>query len=674
VVDLLLVEGDRADEAREAEAGAIAELVRETVAAGEFRHGEIAVLLRAFTNVKTYERAFEMAEVPYYVVKGRGFYEAREVVDLIRLLECVRNPRGDLALAAALRSPFGGLSEDGLLALAMRRDARGGDARLADLLEGAEGVKGLRAEDRERWLAFASLLHGLRRLAGRASLREVIESALSESGYGEAVWLLSGARRRSANFRKVLDLAESLEGVFDLSEFLARLREFRVREVQETEAPTGGEREDVVRLLTVHAAKGLEFPMVILPDLCRAPYRGGPGIRVGGGILASRVLPGPGEDSLATNRFEEQKGADRNREAEESVRLLYVAVTRAMRRLVLSARCGEGSAECWWSLLRSSLGEGYAYGPEGERAVRVREVGKESSARRRSRSLLSRRRKELSRARPLPGVSDENRARAEEIANTLRRTAPEPDGSSYQNTITELATYDDCPRCYVERYRLGIPAGEDRSLSPEEAPEVERPGFDELPPTERGSAVHAVLFGHDPHGTASFAETAPACRPAAAPGLLADVAAMAERFYESSIGEEVLRAPPESVRREVPFLVRWPPGEGGGLLLRGQIDLLYPRETGGLVIVDYKTGRTAPVRYETQLVAYAEALGVFLDDPVVAAYVVSLDPEAPARVHPVELGPDARKRVATAARAFAAFLAAGAPLPKRHAGGCPRAT
>src|SRR5207247_997724 len=129
-------------------------------------YGDIAVLLRAFTEVKTYENALRRRELPYYVVKGRGFFQCQEVSDVVSLLAAVLDPEDGVALAAALRSPLFALDDDTLWHLAwppgadrpsLPRRFRAAED-FADLPEQAAALGGVR-----------DLLLGLRALAGRAT-------------------------------------------------------------------------------------------------------------------------------------------------------------------------------------------------------------------------------------------------------------------------------------------------------------------------------------------------------------------------------------------------------------------------------------------------------------------------------------------------------------------------
>ncbi len=653
-VETIVSEGDDAAEYREREAAAVAARIRGLVDGGACRFRDVAVLFRSLGAVKVFERALEGRGVPYYVVKGHGFFSAREIVDLSRFLAVVVNPRDEIAFAAALRSPFGGLSDDGLLVLAEARPPAG---VLADLLDSPEGVRGLSADDRAAWCAFAERLRLLRRLAGAAPPAEVVEEALRLTGYGTAVYGFPGGRRRAANFRKAVALAESLGGAGGLPRFIEALAEFRVREAKETEAPTGGEEEDVVRLLTIHAAKGLEFPVVFLPDLSRRPPSPSPAVLLGPAGLGAKVRFAAGEKPRPTAAYEAAQAERERREEEEARRLLYVAVTRARDRLILAARAGDPEPRSFRALLGAHFEAVSATGPGGEVPAPPRA------------SLLSRHAAALDAGGPVPGAAAADRAFVDALCVRAATPPPEPDGTHYENTVSELLLYADCPVRHRYRFIYGVPeirAG-GAAEGDGETPSAEGGGHDELPPRETGIVLHEVLRDHDPDSGSAAAlarERARAVLRRDDGEVAAAAARMAEAFWGSAIGSEIRSAGPSRAWREVSFLARLRPDrEGPGLILRGKIDLLYARADGTLRIVDYKTGGAPASKYRLQVAAYARALREFRPEDLSAA-LVYLSDDGGVRECPVDVGPGAQAEVDEVISGFGRAMRTGAE-PRR---------
>ena len=330
---------------RAAEARLLADRVAALV--GEERAcapGEVAVLVRSTADLGIYERALAERGLPTYAAGGRGYWAQQQVADLRAYLAVLANPLDDLALHQALASPLGGASLDALVLLRLRAAGRpvweALEAAFGSDPEGAgQGLAGSLAPwDREALSAFATRVAGQRRAAARRSLEAVIEEAVTASGYDRAVLALPGGRRRLANVRKLMRLARAFEGEEgrDLRAFVDFLGEQERLEAREGEAALAVEEVDAVRLMTVHAAKGLEFPVVCLADLGRRGRADDSALRVAdGGRVGLRIasLAGGGRRALELEAME----ADQLVEAEEEERrVFYVGMTRAQRRLVLS--------------------------------------------------------------------------------------------------------------------------------------------------------------------------------------------------------------------------------------------------------------------------------------------------------------------------------------------------
>ncbi|TMB48170.1 MAG: hypothetical protein E6J60_15010, partial [Deltaproteobacteria bacterium] len=260
----------RAAEARELEARVLAGVVERLHAEDGIRYGDIAVLLRAFTEVKTYENALRRRELPYYVVKGRGFFQCQEVSDVVSLLAAVLDPEDGVALAAALRSPLFALDDDTLWRLAWPPGAD--RPSLPRRFRAAEDFADL-PEQAAALGAVGDLLRGLRALAGRATVAELIGEACVATDFEAVCFAQFQGTRKVANVRKLIELARDWERkrFFTLRDFVRTVRRMAETEPREPEAALVAEQDDVVRLMTIHQAKGLEFRAVVVPDLGRGP-------------------------------------------------------------------------------------------------------------------------------------------------------------------------------------------------------------------------------------------------------------------------------------------------------------------------------------------------------------------------------------------------------------------
>ena len=332
-----------------AEARFLAARLRELVDAGVPR-GEMVVLLRAFTHLDAYEDSLERAGLRPYVVGGRGYWSQQQVADVRALLAAIANPLDDQALFGALASPACGLAPDTLWLL---RAAAGQGRHVWPAVERATGkgegelIEPERlAQIPEAELAllrrFAKTLERLRERGTRLSLAGLIEAAVTETGYDLAVLMRPSGEARFANVRKLMRLAaefEAREGrdLRGLLDFLAS----RAETGAEAQAATAVEGHDGVRIMTVHNAKGLEFGVVAVPDLSRSLLAGTrpPMLAIGRDGEEPRVgmqLRRLGAASVNLYDYAELSEEERERDAEEGLRLFHVAATRARERLILS--------------------------------------------------------------------------------------------------------------------------------------------------------------------------------------------------------------------------------------------------------------------------------------------------------------------------------------------------
>jgi ATP-dependent exoDNAse (exonuclease V) beta subunit len=260
---------------RRAEARWVAHRLREEVRAGR-RPGDVVVLVRATASLRLFEQALEEQGLPTYVVGGRGYWSQEQVRDGLAYLAALANPRDETAFYGVLASPFCGAGSDALVLLAQagREGARGPWAALRDAAagDGAAGWLGaVPPADRDRLLAFAAFFAGERSRAERLPVEVLLERAIAATGYDLAVLARAGGERRLANLRKLMRLAREYERAEgrDLRGFLAYAVGQDLGPAREGEAPLESEGLDAMRLMTIHRAKGLEFPVVCVADLGR---------------------------------------------------------------------------------------------------------------------------------------------------------------------------------------------------------------------------------------------------------------------------------------------------------------------------------------------------------------------------------------------------------------------
>ena len=319
---------------RRAEAKNVARRVKELVDTGAATAGEIVLLFAAGTDAEWYEEELRSAGLATYRATGRGYFGQQQVVDLLSYLRLLQNRYDDEALVSVLASPFVGVSNDALMLI--RRNARG------PIFTGLERTlpPDLDPDDTRLLRAFRQRYDRLAEAAPRLSLERLCERIVADHDYDLAVLAQWDGRRRYANLRKLARLARSYEELRgpDVEGFVRFVEEQEAVGAAERDAVAEEEGADAVRLLTIHAAKGLEFKVVVVADagrdrnapsadeiLCLADGRFG--FRVADPATGRRhgVL---GYDSVKEARAAEDEA--------ERLRLYYVAMTRAIDRLIVS--------------------------------------------------------------------------------------------------------------------------------------------------------------------------------------------------------------------------------------------------------------------------------------------------------------------------------------------------
>ncbi|MEW5984020.1 MAG: UvrD-helicase domain-containing protein [Acidobacteriota bacterium] len=290
------------------------------------RPGDIAILFRTRESHREFEQALETRAVPTYVYKGLGFFDTDEILDIVSVVRFLADPASDLRAAALLRSRIARLSDRGLQRLAP------GLARALTAREPPASTVQLDDEDRRVLDQVRSGVAAWLALADRVPPAELIDRVLGDTGYSAE---LRGPRlpQSRENVKKLRALVRRLQNRGYLT--LARLAAHLERMSAGDESNAVVDALDAVNLMTVHAAKGLEFPIVFAVNLARG---------TGGHTDPIRVAPGaPPAEAVAVGDFHTAFDEDAlARDREETKRLLYVAVTRARDRLYLSSSLEDG--------------------------------------------------------------------------------------------------------------------------------------------------------------------------------------------------------------------------------------------------------------------------------------------------------------------------------------------
>ena len=264
------------------------------------------MLLRAATDLPVYERALEERGLRTLAAVG-SFWGHQQVGDLLAWLRALANPLDELALYSVLASPLVGISSDGLALVALQARAKAPARGRRSRAPRASSTPPLRHRPRAPGALRRALRRRARARRRRAASAELLLRAIAHSGYERHVLSLPWGERRLANIHKLLRLARRFEAAEgrDLRGFLDHVAQRRAHaESSEPHAPTGSE-PDAVRLMTIHAAKGLEFPVVCLADLGRIGNGTPPDLLVDGERVGLRLARLDGSASVACLRYEE---------------------------------------------------------------------------------------------------------------------------------------------------------------------------------------------------------------------------------------------------------------------------------------------------------------------------------------------------------------------------------
>ena len=530
---------------------------------------DICILIRSRTSLPDLERAMEEANVPYRLESASLVFESQEVRDLINCLRAIDDPADRVATVAALRSPAFGCSDVDLL---YHHESGGSFDYLSEnpgrgepvVSEGLEALK--RFHLRRMWESPATLIERFVRD------RMLMEGATSHPRMREQ-W-----RRYRFMVERAAQYADA--GGKSLRSFLGWIEEQASNRVRVTETPVPESDEQTVRVMTMHSAKGLEFPVVILTSLNSSDSFRPPASLYNRQLGSVEVGFGSRENRIATSGFDELVARERRMFEAENVRLAYVAATRARDHLVLSlrrperggntaahviSRCMADRPELWeTAVLKGKSPPIAADSSDGGNGASPLSAGPDHS---------------------LEARDDWLARRQELIANRGR------------SLFTSATALGQSVRQEQER------KGEQEWGQEDEPWRRGRAG------TQVGRAVHAVLQSIDLATGEGLEERARA--QATAEGI-PDREGDVIRLSRIAVNHELVRRAVGSKRlwREVPVAA---PVEGG--FLHGFIDLLF-EEPDGLVVVDYKTDSVNEDRVEDAVKKYRLQGGAY-------AYAVS---------------------------------------------------
>lgn len=355
--DELLEDTDFSDK-KTLEAKIVAEEIRHLMktqpvtdkATGELRaarYSDIVILLRSLSGwADSLVEVLNGNGIPAHTVSSTGYFSTVEVQTVLSMLRLLDNPRQDIPMAAVLRSPMAGLTDEELAVLRLEDGSVPFHEAVLELAEGLYEEDGKTEDDIEstahrKLLKFYKKYTQLRQLVPDTPIHELIEIILRETGYGHYVAAMPAGNRRTANLNMLLEKAAAYEktsykGLFHFVRYIDELQKY---DVDFGEADMVGENEDVVRIMSIHKSKGLEFPIVIVSGMgknfnkqdTRSKMVLHPELGIGLDYMDGKKRiksPTIAKKAIAKQIDLENLG--------EELRVLYVALTRAKEKLILT--------------------------------------------------------------------------------------------------------------------------------------------------------------------------------------------------------------------------------------------------------------------------------------------------------------------------------------------------
>jgi ATP-dependent helicase/nuclease subunit A len=430
------------------------------------RYSDIAILIRSRTRLPEIESALLEAEIPYKITGGIGFYQRQEIYDIGNYLQFLIDSENDVALAGILRAPFFGVSDVELYEIAQRSPKK-------LFWEKVQHYAVQTDQSPTSPIGYAvQILHNHLEIYHRIPPSELIRKIVNDTGMVGVFPVGQSGEQRWANYEKLLGIARDYErlGSTDLHDFLERLNLLIEEEEREGQATTQL-TTDAVEIMTIHAAKGLEFPVVILPNLDRRAtrYDQEPLVDDQLGIGFSPADPEKNYQQSKPGATQLMREHTSNKRVAEEQRLFYVGTTRARDRLILSGTLNErGEARSWFEWLFNTLE--ISEMPLEEVAL-VRKTTIQALSGEKTRQITF----DLP-IRIIKSPDELDFAEEEKLTPSPSAEFPLyhidpliPSSTSKIFSVTELTTYTHCPTRFYLQHQIQIPIPERHLEEPTEA-------------------------------------------------------------------------------------------------------------------------------------------------------------------------------------------------------------
>ncbi|WP_313892689.1 helicase-exonuclease AddAB subunit AddA [Psychrobacillus sp.] len=620
------------------------------------QYSDMVILMRSMTWSGEVTDQFKEAGIPLYAELSKGYFDAIEVLIMLHTLRTIDNPYQDISLASVLRAPFVGLTESELALIRLSAPKEPFYEALKMFV--SSGGAGISSETAEKLQRFLLHFENWRNLSRRGSLADLIWRIYLDTNYYEMVGSMPNGKQRQANLRVLHDRAidyekTSFRGLFRFLRFIDRMRK---RGDDLGAARSISEKENVVRLMTIHSSKGLEFPVVFLGGMGR-PFNqmdfNEPYLFDQTFGLAVKAIDPDKRISFTSLPFLSMKEKKQMELKAEEMRVLYVAMTRAKERLFLIASVKDlAKTLVKWQDAQSLLSDemlpdyvrakakGYIdwIGPAIARHADYKQLADVVEA-----NLVEDASKWKLVAKSIDELKLPTQQEAKEkvALDTLITVENENLLSEVKNRFDTAYPFESSTRkrskqsvSEIKKIQQLMEKEEqdyfqaDKSLGHSKRI-AKRPFFLQqetaLTGAEAGTAVHAFMQHVDLHEVKTeeqvkqFAVTLTAREILTAVEQHAIQADKMVRFFHSDIAARLKAA--KEVMREFPFTYALQDKDGDSQIIQGVVDCLFLEEDGKWVLLDYKTDRVQSFlaneallqkemtnRYGTQLTLYAQAI------------------------------------------------------------------
>lgn len=620
---------------------------KETGTLRPVRYSDMVILLRTTAGwADEFRSVLEQEGIPAYVALRTGYFQAVEIKALMQYLNVIDNPLQDIPLYGALKSFFGGFTEEEISQIR----AENKNVPLYDLLISYEGALS------EKIHSFLDHLTDYRRKTTYTPIHKLIQEILGDTGYLDYVTARPGGEQRRANVEMLLIRASTFENTsyHGLFHFLRYVEQLEKYEVDYGEADILDENADVVRIMSIHKSKGLEFPVCFVAGLSKKFN-----MQDISGRLIADVDMGIGVDYIDSSLRLQSHTLKKNVVAlkmkidalGEEMRVLYVAMTRAKEKLILTAMVSDldkfredmererefqtsvigkapfsdlSRAGCYLDFIFPCLTNPEFISPEDLFMKDVREITRQSD----------RRRQFLLKTQP---VKRDHLDKMIQLSKQLSRCYPYQYLSNLfvKTTVSELKK--KAIHCLPDQSTENFEQGYARQLFEEQEVVPYIPSFisnkEEVSGTDRGSAYHKAMelldfaavmknAGKEERETEINRQLDMFEREEVLDGRWRKsiLSSKLELFFEGSLAVRMAKADADGkLKKEQPFVMglsadrlgeQFPDSEQ--VLIQGIIDVFF-EEDGNIIVVDYKTDviktpQELIARYQVQLDYYAEAL------------------------------------------------------------------